>query len=530
MERLGVAFNNYRWVRIVSGLGLLLYGVLLYILPGGFPPWAWRFLAHVVPQLSQLQAVQGSAIFLPLLGLILLSLSLCILWGVWLAALCKMILYYWQAYHAHQNFLQDMAAAEQLSETMLATRQPSNPALPPLAAHAPVSQPAQAVAQPQRTAVSTARLATWEQQETHQAFAVSRASRAGNMVASAGGGGRPIPLAIPDQPTLHPGPVVPPSTSRSVMREQLRIVPREDDVEIFDIPANSDQTNPYPEGELLFGAECEDDEEEYQLPEDTSLRLVAAIGLDPGLARKDHPNQDNLFAIQAMRATPQGQQPVGLFIVADGMGGHANGQEASRLAVQTISDLVVPAMLRVNEDEDDFSELLRDGIHRANLALYQRNRQQPEMMGTTVTAALVVNTTAYIANVGDSRTYRYRAGEGLKQITRDHSVVARLVEDGVISREDVYEHPKRNQIYRCLGEHSTVEIDSFVETVQATDVLLLCSDGLWEMVRDPDINKIITSSATHPSQISSMLVQAALSGGGADNISVVVVMLSQHDQ
>ncbi len=148
-------------------------------------------------------------------------------------------------------------------------------------------------------------------------------------------------------------------------------------------------------------------------------------------------------------------------------------------------------------------------------------------MGTTVTTALVVASTAYIANVGDSRTYLYRPSEGLTKQTRDHSVVARLVEDGIISNDEVYTHPKRNQIYRCLGEHASVEVDNFQVALQPEDVLVLCSDGMWEMVRDDEIQRIIETSLAQPSQICNQLIQAALAHGGADNVSVIVVCIAQ---
>ena len=179
---------------------------------------------------------------------------------------------------------------------------------------------------------------------------------------------------------------------------------------------------------------------------------------------------------------------------------------------------------RDEQDEEEFLlNLLQDGVQRANNAIYQRNRTMPDMMGTTITTALVVNTTAYIINVGDSRTYLYRAEDGLVQITRDHSTVARLVEEGEIEPDEIYTHPQRNQIYRCLGEDPIVETDTFVVPLEPDDILLLCSDGLWEMVRDPIMEKIIASSSHLPAQISNILVQAAINGGGADNISVVVV-------
>ncbi|GCE23509.1 hypothetical protein KDK_73090 [Dictyobacter kobayashii] len=328
------------------------------------------------------------------------------------------------------------------------------------------------------------------------------------------------------------------------------------DIELYDTAQGLDDTLPAPTShkaqqhtELAAGDSFDFDQQVYPSPhepahetgtdavstEAAAPRFIVGIGLDPGLTRKDAPNEDSIFAIQGMRVTDEGSKPAGLFMVADGMGGHANGREASRTTIHTISDVIVPALLRDVSGSDAraektlFQDMLKDGVHRANIALYRRNREMPRMMGTTLTAALVVDRTAYIANVGDSRTYLYRPGEGLSQITHDHSVVARLVDDGVITREEIYTHPQRNQIYRCLGEHASVEIDSFAVPLQVNDVLLLCSDGLWEMVRDQALERIIASSAHNPSQLSALLIQAALNHGGADNVSVVVVGLASGE-
>jgi serine/threonine protein phosphatase PrpC len=260
------------------------------------------------------------------------------------------------------------------------------------------------------------------------------------------------------------------------------------------------------------------------------LRLVVGVGLDPGMVRRDAPNEDHLFAVQGSRSKDEREASVGLFVVADGMGGHANGREASHLAIQRMSDVIVPVLMGNSDEDEIFPALLKEGVHRANLAIYQRNQQREVMMGTTLTAALVVDTTAYVVNVGDSRTYLYREATGLQPITRDHSHVALMVEHGVITREEMYSHPKRNQIYRCLGDKASVEVDDFVVPLRINDILLLCSDGLWEMVRDVDIEQIIASSGPHPAQISAMLVQAALNRGGADNVSVVVVHVAEADE
>src|SRR5581483_8906965 len=160
--------------------------------------------------------------------------------------------------------------------------------------------------------------------------------------------------------------------------------------------------------------------------------------------------------------------------------------------------------------ENSYEQLLVEGVQTANQAVHQHNMDQRADMGTTVTAALIVDTVAYVANVGDSRTYLYREGLGLKKVTNDHSVVASLVEAGIIKPDDIYTHPKRNQIYRSLGEKPVVEVDTFTVHLMPNDKLLLCSDGLWDMVRDPKIEDVIKNSTTDPNRTAQALIQAAL--------------------
>ncbi len=271
----------------------------------------------------------------------------------------------------------------------------------------------------------------------------------------------------------------------------------------------------------------------YTVEQLTGHNLSLAVGTrsDPGIKRKYKPNEDSLLAVQGARPQNAQLQQFGLFVVADGMGGHANGQDASRLAIQTIINyMVLPLSEGKDMGDEDFVKLLTDGVQQANQAVYQHNQEQRGDMGTTMTATLVIGSMAYVANVGDSRTYLYREPGGLSKVTRDHSVVASLVDAGVIKPEDIYTHPKRNQIYRSLGEKPVVEVDTFKVPLQPGDKLLLCSDGLWDMVRDPDIQRLMRSPIPDPSQTGDALIKAALDGGGEDNVSVIVVQITEASQ
>jgi serine/threonine protein phosphatase PrpC len=257
------------------------------------------------------------------------------------------------------------------------------------------------------------------------------------------------------------------------------------------------------------------------------VRLDVASLSDVGHDRMGSPNEDSVLVLAMARVHESISQPLGLFVVADGMGGHASGQDASRKAISVIAEhmlreIFLPAVASTNTgNEDELAAALKAAIQEANAALIATNTQEQSDMGCTVTAAVVHGDTAYIANVGDSRTYLLTATE-LRQITTDHSLVAQLLAGGLITADEVYTHPQRNQIFRSLGDRQDMAVDLFVQQLQPGDRLILCCDGLWEMVHNEQMETILR--ATHDVETACReLVDAANANGGEDNISVIVV-------
>ncbi len=269
------------------------------------------------------------------------------------------------------------------------------------------------------------------------------------------------------------------------------------------------------------------------------VHLLVATDSDAGNVRRSEPNEDSTLALLLERVHESMSVPVGIFIIADGLGGHDNGQLASRVAINVIAERVVRDLLTgplASEkaggesakpghlDEDAAVTLLHDAVADANDVLVQMNQKDKTDMGSTLTGFMVVADTAYIVNVGDSRTYMVRGGK-IYQLTTDHSLVGQLVAGGLIQPEDVYTHPQRSQIFRSLGDKHNVQIDIFKQQLHPSDILLSCSDGLWEMVRNPQLESILTQ-ATNPQAACTQLIETANANGGEDNVSAVVVFVS----
>ena len=238
------------------------------------------------------------------------------------------------------------------------------------------------------------------------------------------------------------------------------------------------------------------------------MRIYSAT--DVGQKRKM--NQDYVFAT----ADPVGNLP-NLFVVADGMGGHNAGDYASSHAVQTLVDEI--------RRDADFNpiKVIRHAIETANTEILERSRREEHLrgMGTTIVVCTVVGHYAYVANVGDSRLYVI--GEKIQQITRDHSLVQEMVRMGELDPEQARKHPKKNIITRALGAEKTVDIDFFDLKLEPGDVVLMCSDGLSNMVEDSQLREIISDTSTDLDEKGRILIREANRNGGKDNIAIVLV-------
>ena len=234
---------------------------------------------------------------------------------------------------------------------------------------------------------------------------------------------------------------------------------------------------------------------------------------DPGLVRPV--NQDHYYT------DPKGR----FFIVADGMGGHAGGQEASQLATEAIR-----THLQENwESEMASVELLEEALDRANEAILADQAKHPERqdMGTTMVAIAFRENRLWFTHIGDSRLYRWRNSK-LEQITDDHTWVAKAMKAGDLSPEQARSHPWRHVLSQCLGRKDLPEVEVKPIDVQVGDRLLLCSDGLTEEVSDKLIAAYLESNLAYE-EVAENLIESAKENGGRDNITVVIVGIDDVD-
>lgn len=205
-----------------------------------------------------------------------------------------------------------------------------------------------------------------------------------------------------------------------------------------------------------------------------------------------------------------------LAIVADGMGGHNAGEVASSEAINVIKDVVL-------DNEHNAKEMLTQAINSANSTIYNMSLDKQALfgMGTTITACLIEKDKVTAAQVGDSRLYLIRDGM-IIQITKDHSLVEMLIENGSITKEDAKHHPQKNVITRAIGTDKEVSADIYEFSICEGDIILLCSDGLVNMVEDEKILSVITRTKSFE-ETADKLVAEAENAGGSDNITVILI-------
>ena len=254
------------------------------------------------------------------------------------------------------------------------------------------------------------------------------------------------------------------------------------------------------------------------------MKITYKAVTDVGRKRKG--NEDSLFV----------NADQNLFVVADGMGGHAAGEVASKIAVDSINEFVVltagdeeitwPFGLDENMSYD--GNRLKTAVRFANRKVLEATKERAEYegMATTVAAVLVDGDSANLAHVGDSRVYLVRAEE-LTQLTSDHSWVNEQIQSGVISADQARSHPLRNVVTRALGGKADLQVDMQVHEIEPQDILLLCSDGLTTMIPDDEIARLMNETQGDVEEAAQSLVDAANARGGEDNITVVLLKFEE---
>jgi serine/threonine protein phosphatase PrpC len=251
-------------------------------------------------------------------------------------------------------------------------------------------------------------------------------------------------------------------------------------------------------------------------------QILAGCAQSVGLQR-DH-NEDSIYSLSSIISDESMQLPFGLFILADGMGGHLHGEVASGAAVRALADYIarrlLPSVIGLDSEAQNESlhEIMENGVREAQQAVLRRAPGG----GTTLTSALVVGEQVTFAHVGDSRAYFLYPDGRIQVMTQDHSLVKRLIDLGQLTEEQARVYPQKNVLYRALGQLEPFKPDIVTHMIPHPGFLLICSDGLWGVVSDVEIFNIVTSAAS-PWDACRTLIEAANNAGGPDNISVIVV-------
>jgi serine/threonine protein phosphatase PrpC len=248
------------------------------------------------------------------------------------------------------------------------------------------------------------------------------------------------------------------------------------------------------------------------------------VGIGHSVGRQRGHNEDALFTYTTNLLSDTLILPFGFYVVADGMGGHKFGEKASAIAVRAMAASVLATLSAplFSLPEDLPPEKLQNAMQAGILAAHETILEHASGGGSTLTSALVLGDTLIIAHIGDSRAYAIYPEGVIQALTRDHSLVKRLVELGQISIDEAANHPQRNVLYRALGQIEPLEAEFLTMPIPRPGFLLLCSDGLWGLITDEDIRTYVIAAAT-PTLACQALVEAANLAGGPDNITAVLI-------
>ena len=258
---------------------------------------------------------------------------------------------------------------------------------------------------------------------------------------------------------------------------------------------------------------------------DSSAEKARKIGMLTDVGQVRTVDEDSILAADLSFGVNSESSKFLLLAVADGMGGHAKGEEASKIALNAIARAVIPDLL----NNTPFTKILEKGIQNANQDILDYTAKNPEAsgMGTTSVCAVVKDNQIHLANVGDSRAYRVSDDE-ICRVTKDHSYVQALIDEGDITEEQAREHPRKNEITRAVGIMPSIEVDTMKLTLDSDESLLLCCDGVIAHLSDDDIHKIIRDSPD-PQTACQEIVDLANERGGSDNISLIILSSEGSD-
>ena len=258
---------------------------------------------------------------------------------------------------------------------------------------------------------------------------------------------------------------------------------------------------------------------------DSSAEKARKIGMLTDVGQVRTVDEDSILAADLSFGVNSESSKFLLLAVADGMGGHAKGEEASKIALNAIAGAVIPDLL----NNTPFTKILEKGIQNANQDILDYTAENPEAsgMGTTSVCAVVKDNQIHLANVGDSRAYRVSDDE-ICRVTKDHSYVQALIDEDEITEEQAREHPRKNEITRAVGIMPSIEVDTMKLTLDSDESLLLCCDGVIAHLSDDDIHKIIRGSSD-PQTACQEIVDMANERGGSDNISLIILSSEGSD-